>query len=499
MRFGTSATKLAEQCLPYNCNSNEFQLARQALQWLLPLLINGVFMANQPKVDNSQVSLPPELDCDDLDLTAITGDQLSVLERGILPPDLEEFLELNAKSVDLNYEAAVIEFLANASVAVGGNKSIRIRSDWSEKAILWLASIGNSGSGKTPLNHKCVGDLLEDYQKRLHDQYELQKAQWQAEDLKSPKPTRQYMKTNSLTIEQLCAIHEENPAGIGLISDEILAVLNGLNQYKGKGNDRQKVLTLWNGLSFDNPTAKSDRYIPSVFVPICGGIQEGLLKNIINDENTTDGLAARFLFSHLVVSPKPASGEEIQAIDQQLLSAKGRQVMESSFKRLIETRGQPHQVQMEPSAKKCLAEFEYHIKCAARRGDERIYAACMKLNTYLYRIVLLIHYILEDRPDQVELAEKTALYAVKVMRFFEANMLRAYGTVGLSFEEFSARRILSKLRELGGRAKPNDIKQPIKRTVPFKQAPVLINKLIERGLIKEKKEGKETFLELVNV
>ena len=272
-------------------------------------------MANPPKVDNSQVSLPPDLNRDDLDLTAITGDQLPVLERGILPPDLEEFLELNAKSVDLNYEAAVIEFLANASVAVGGNKSIRIRSDWSEKAILWLASIGNSGSGKTPLNHKCGGDLLEDYQKRLHDQYELQKAQWQAEDLKSPKPTRQYMKTNSLTIEQLCAIHEENPAGIGLISDEILAVLNGLNQYKGKGNDRQKVLTLWNGLSFDNPTAKSDRYIPSVFVPICGGIQEGLLKNIINDENTTDGLAARFLFSHLVISPKPASGEEIQAID----------------------------------------------------------------------------------------------------------------------------------------------------------------------------------------
>ena len=121
------------------------------------------------------------------------------------------------------------------------------------------------------------------------------------------------------------------------------------------------------------------------------------------------------------------------------------------------------------------------------------------MNTYLYRIALLIHYILEDKPDQVELAEKTALYAVKVMHFFEANMLRAYGTVGLSSEEFSARRILSKLRELGGRAKPNDIKQPIKRTVPFKQARVLIDKLIQRGLIKEEIEGKEKFLKLVNM
>ena len=37
-------------------------------------------MANPPKVDNSQVSLPPDLNRDDLDLTTITGDQLPVLE-----------------------------------------------------------------------------------------------------------------------------------------------------------------------------------------------------------------------------------------------------------------------------------------------------------------------------------------------------------------------------------------------------------------------------------
>ena len=49
-------------------------------------------MANQPKIDNSEVSPPPDLDRDDLDLTAIAGDWLPVLERGILPPDLEEFL-----------------------------------------------------------------------------------------------------------------------------------------------------------------------------------------------------------------------------------------------------------------------------------------------------------------------------------------------------------------------------------------------------------------------
>ena len=79
---------------------------------------------------------------------------------------------------------------------------------------------------------------------------------------KSKKPIRKRWIATALTMERLCALHEDNPAGIGLLSDEILSVLDGLNQYKGKGNDRQKLLMLWNGHSFDNPTAENiARYI----------------------------------------------------------------------------------------------------------------------------------------------------------------------------------------------------------------------------------------------
>ena len=47
------------------------------------------------------------------------------------------------------------------------------------------------------------------------------------------KPKRKRWTANKLTIETLIALHSENPAGIGFVSDEILGILNGLGQFKG--------------------------------------------------------------------------------------------------------------------------------------------------------------------------------------------------------------------------------------------------------------------------
>ena len=60
------------------------------------------------------------------------------------------------------------------------------------------------------------------------------------------------------------------------------------------------------------------------------------------------------------------------------------------------------------------------------------------------------------------------------------------------------KKILNKLHQLGGRAKPKDIKQPIKKTVSCKEASALIKELVEKEVLQEVLEGKEKFIELVN-
>ncbi len=115
------------------------------------------------------------------------------------------------------------------------------------------------------------------------------------EDPKPAKPTRKRWIANTLTMERLVALHAENLAGIGFVSDEILGILNGLGQFKGgRGNDKQIILSLWNSYDFENPTADANRYVRDVYVPMSGGIQEVLIRKTINDANTSDGLAARF-------------------------------------------------------------------------------------------------------------------------------------------------------------------------------------------------------------
>ena len=77
----------------------------------------------------------------------------------------------------------------------------------------------------------------------------------------------------------------------------------GLAKYKsGKGNVVAKLLSLWNGKSFSNPVTGQDRYIPSVYVPLSGGIQNDMLQKLINDAFAADGLAARFLYSAVPLS-----------------------------------------------------------------------------------------------------------------------------------------------------------------------------------------------------
>ncbi len=112
-----------------------------------------------------------------------------------------------------------------------------------------------------------------------------------------PQPVRKRIMEQSLTLEQLAKLHVENPTGVAIITDELRIILDGLGQYKaGRGNDVAKLLSLWNGKSFSNPVTGQDRFIPSVYVPLAGGIQSDLLQRLINDSNTADGLAGRFLF-----------------------------------------------------------------------------------------------------------------------------------------------------------------------------------------------------------
>ena len=304
------------------------------------------------------------------------------------------------------------------------------------------------------------------------------------------------MYANPITMETLRQIHSENSAGLGLLSDEILSVLEGLNQYKGKGNDRQTVLSLWNCDSDEPPTLNESRSIPSVFVPISGGIQEDLLRKIISDENARDGMAARFLFNHLIQSPNPVTVERFKEIGELLSGSQGRIVLENTLGKLIRLRDQPNQVTMESNAEDLLLNFQHYLKKEGRQSNDQVFAAYAKLQRYIFRVALLLHYLFEREPDSVDLSEETANKTITVMMFFIANMKRAYGTIELNKKEMVARKILNKVAELGGRASVRDVKQPLRKSAKSGEFDSILKLLVETGELIQTEDGKAVQISL---
>ena len=172
--------------------------------------------------------------------------------------------------------------------------------------------------------------------------------------------------------------------------------------------------------------------------------------------------------------------------------------MKGIFHRLAEIRDSAQQILMDESARDHLECFAYYLKKEARQGPEQMFSPYMKLRTYLYRITLLLHYLTVKNPDNEKLSEQTALNTLSIMGFFIGSMKRAYGAIDLTDKELKINKILDKLHQLGGRAKPKDVKQPIKKTVSSKEASELIKALVEKEVLQEVLEGKEKFIELVN-
>ena len=203
-------------------------------------------------------------------------------------PTLQIALEKIARGHNVTFDTALAAFLGMCSVAIGGNKTI-VSGDWEEKALLWLAFHAPTGKGKTPLLRDCGRDVLAIKNSELFDDYTEQQAsleRWNGTPNENrgerPEVSAKMIWATYTTLETLTNTLLKNPTGIGLIHDELDALISGRNQYKGKGDDAPKLLELWNGREISNPTMNTYRYVSDSFVPIIGGIQTDLLKKIFN-------------------------------------------------------------------------------------------------------------------------------------------------------------------------------------------------------------------------
>ena len=409
------------------------------------------------------------------DIRALTH-ELPKIPRGLFNPLLEEYFELLAESQNnLPYEVAVCCFLGVLSFAIGGNKVLRVRGKWKAKGQLWLALVGRPGSGKTHIIDAVGMDYLHarEPQDEQAARREFEEANYNENSESSSGPAESHRLTaDSITLEALFHHHSKrvNEAGFGVHADEILAVVNGMDQYKGKGNDKQTWLTIFNHGTAEMTRIGANRKINSVFVPLLGGVQTEKLDELIGSEKQSDGFAARFLMCH-GERGEVLSVERRKELARLLTKHGGSQQIESLLEELLRIRDQQTTVEMTEEAQDHLLHYEKYLDELASEAAPAQELAYSKLNTYIYRVALLLHYWCEllkgnDPDDQatklgLETAERTTL----IMEYFRKSMLLSYGIVQTPKEQQAYDAVISKVQELGGEATCEKVKQSLRKSL----------------------------------
>lgn len=200
-------------------------------------------------------------------------------------------------------EGVVSCALAILSGAIGNQIKVSPKPGWKTSVALWMALVGDSGQGKTPIIQSLMQGLY-NIQQKAFDVYQKEMEIWEANTLKkgedqlSPPKLIRYFTTDP-TIEALLALLAENPHGLILIKDELASLVCGFNQYKpgGRGNERQHYLSIFSGSPIIPDRKSCEKiYVQRPFLSLLGGVQRRLIPEILGPDAFSDGLIYRFLF-----------------------------------------------------------------------------------------------------------------------------------------------------------------------------------------------------------
>ncbi len=359
----------------------------------------------------------------------------------------------------LGTEESVISAYALVVIAtvMGGMWRLRLKNSWHEHAIIWAALIAPSGQKKTPALDLAMAPLVQiqqmsdeefraaydEYRSQL-DVFEQDWKEWKRSDRTSPRPEMPEEPlpltfwTEDTTTEAIATILQGNPVGIGVLRDELSGWFGALGCYNGS---RGKDQAAWLSMHSARPLRvhrKKDPFcisVPRASVSICGGIQPGVLKSVLQKESdmVDSGLLARFLVQMPPRKSSVWSEDDVSEEARQRYTRLIHAISERSRHAVEE----PITIQLSDDAKALFVDF------VNRHGQEQTQlhdasdAAWSKLEGYAARIALILHACTlydGDRPSGEICSESlqagTMQAAIRIVNWFKREALRAYRFLG---------------------------------------------------------------------
>lgn len=264
-------------------------------------LAPNTLQKEQSKVNHSFTDAVNELATD----TAIILQELQkdAIPLDVLPVPFQELIKQLEQRYKFPADYSLLYILFAFSIAIGNNYRIRVKKNWIEPAILYLALVALAGQSKTPVQQFFMLPFkewdrtnFEDYAAKVLSYDAVLKAATKGNPCAEPKPTRLQLLLQDYTPEALVKVLSDNWHGVGVMMDELAGFFGNMNRYNN-GNEVPMWLSFYNAQAFtSNRKTSHDSYVAHPFVSIIGGIQPGIMKKVFAGDMQINGMIDRFLF-----------------------------------------------------------------------------------------------------------------------------------------------------------------------------------------------------------
>jgi Protein of unknown function (DUF3987) len=410
--------------------------------------------------------------------------ELPNFPKDTLPENCQYWVERAAHGAGATLAHVVVPLLGIIASLVGTGRRVMASRSWTEPMALWTATVGFSGTGKTPginVTKRALAQVERNLKPKIAERQRAHEGRVEAakaartlwkkevEKLAEEKVVslNEYRNTvasepvmppeavdpgpfvaprlyvSNVTIERLAVLLQARPQGMLMLSGELSALFLNMSRYSG-GQDNEFWLEAWNGDSYTvERMGRPPIVVDRLLVDVVGGLQPDKLARSFKGD--LDGMYARLLFAW---PPEPGYRpltNEVAEIEPEIVNALTRivgldpgQGKDGDFA--------PRSVPLLPEAFETFQQFLQFMHAGKLGLDGREREWWSKMPAHVLRLAGTLTYLdwafsCGEEPKFIE--DRVIKSAVRLVRdYFWPHSRAALRQIGLSERHANERRVL---------------------------------------------------------
>ncbi len=319
----------------------------------------------------------------------------------VFPTDIQEIIGDLHDKMGYPVEYTASSMLVALATAMGNNWRLHVRTGWEERALLYLAIVGNAGANKTHPMRFALSPLVD-----------IDLAKIESAEGIEPYVAPPRLVASDVTQEGLIKLHQKNPRGMVLFVDELKAWVNNFSRYSG-GSQEQFWLSNFSRtpIIVDRKGDARPISVAEPLISVIGSTQPSVLSSFASGDKSTNGFVDRMLW---VIKDRADKQPWSEAEADSGFGEAWSYVIS-----LLATREEVINVRFSPEAREqALAWQTMNVEMINSCLNDRMVGVYSKMEIHFVRFCLILHALYcqcyEEYDDEVicsEIVEKARLLA----------------------------------------------------------------------------------------